>query len=164
MTEHSPTSTEGGNPAFQWRVPVDSGRGELPQPDESNGQCDVPAPPIATDLGLRIVGGASDMLDERGALATIYREAPGPGYGCSFLYIRADLVAAYCEKRNLHLVQAVVGERTLNYRVTERGLRGSVRKLFQSGVHRFSGVTGLDGCPQNAHNPSAVTDTSGQLP
>ncbi|WP_343708398.1 hypothetical protein [Mycobacterium sp.] len=103
-----------------------------------------PAPPIATALALRVVGGSSDMLDERGKLATIYRVVPGPGYGCSFLFMRADLVEAYCERCNLHLVQAVVGERTLSYRVTERGLRESVRKHFQSGVHRFSGVAGLD--------------------
>jgi hypothetical protein len=87
------------------------------------------------------------MLDVRGRLATIYREAPGPGYGCSFLYMRADLVEAYAEQHSLHLVQAVVGERTLSYRVTERGVRDSVRKLFQSGVHRFSGVAGLDVSP-----------------
>lgn len=114
-------------------------------PMNQTGSVVFPAPPIATDLGLRIVGGSSDMLDERGTLATIYREAPGPGYGSSFLYMRADLVAAYCEKRKLRLVQAMVGERNLNYRVTERGLRGSLRRLFQRGDHRFSGVTGLDG-------------------
>jgi hypothetical protein len=106
-----------------------------------------PAPPIATVLGLRVVGGSSDMLDQRGALATIYREAPGPGFGCSFLYMRADLVEAYAKRRNLHLVQAVVGERTLNYRVTERRLPESTRTLFQNGVHRFSEVTGLDWGP-----------------
>lgn len=59
-------------------------------------------------------------------------------------YMRADLVRAYSERRNLRIVQAVVGERTLNYRLMERGLRESVRELFQSGVNRFSGVTGLD--------------------
>ncbi|WP_280830999.1 NACHT domain-containing protein [Mycolicibacterium frederiksbergense] len=109
-----------------------------------------PAPPIATDLGLRVVGGSSDMVDERGALATIYRKAPGPGYGCSLLYIRGDLVRAYSERRSLHLVQAVVGERTLSYRVTERRLSDPLRRIFQSGVHRFSTVSGLDVSPEFA--------------
>lgn len=103
-----------------------------------------PAPPIATDMGLRVIGGSSDMIDQLGRLATIYRTAPGPGYGCAFLYMRADLVEAYIGRRNLHLVQAVVGERTLGYRVTEHRLPDSLRRLFQSGVHRFSGVVGLD--------------------
>jgi hypothetical protein len=103
-----------------------------------------PAPPIATVLGLRVVGGSSDMVDQRGTLATLYRVAPGPGYGCSFLYMRADLVEAYSEHYNLRLVQAMAGERSLNYRVIERGLRGSIRKLFQGSVYRFSGVSGLD--------------------
>lgn len=106
-----------------------------------------PAPPIATTLGLRVVGGSSDMLDQRGTLATIYRTAPGPGFGCAFLYMRADLVEAYSKRCDLHLVQAVVGERTLSYRVTERRLPDSLRRLFQRGVHRFSGVSGLDATP-----------------
>ncbi|WP_133057880.1 hypothetical protein [Mycolicibacterium conceptionense] len=103
-----------------------------------------PAPPIATVLGLRVVGGSSDMLDQRGTLATIYRTAPGPAFGCAFLYMRADLVAAYSKRCNLHRVQAVVGERTLGHSATERRLPDSLRRLFQSGVNRFSGVAGLD--------------------
>jgi hypothetical protein len=103
-----------------------------------------PAPRIATVLGLRVVGGSSDMVDERGALATIYRKAPGPGYGCAFLYMRADLVETYSKRCNLRLVQAVVGKRSLGYRVTERRPPESLRRLFQSGVHRFSEVSGLD--------------------
>ncbi|WP_142392598.1 hypothetical protein [Mycobacterium sp. 3519A] len=107
-----------------------------------------PAPPIATVLGLRVVGGSSDMVDQRGKLATIYRTAPGPGYGCAFLYMRADLVAAYSKRSGLRLVQAVVGERTLGYRVTERRLPDSLRRIFQTGVHRFSAVVGLDESPK----------------
>lgn len=103
-----------------------------------------PAPPIATALGLRVVGGSSDMLDRQGILATIYRTAPGPAFGCTFLYMRADLVEAYCKQCNVRLVQSVVGERSLNYRVTERRLTDSLRRVFQSGVHRFSAVSGLD--------------------
>ena len=103
-----------------------------------------PAPPIAVELRLRVVHGSSDMVDENGKLATIYREAPGPGYGCHFLYVRRDLVEKYSQGRNLQLVQAVVGERTVSYRVVERGLRDSLTELFQSRVHRFSAVFGLD--------------------
>lgn len=103
-----------------------------------------PAPPIAVDLKLRVVGGSSDMIDANGKLATIYREAPGPGYGCHFLYMRRDLVEAYAQTRDLQFVQAVAGERTVSYRVIERGLRDSLSELFQSHVHRFSAVSGLD--------------------
>ncbi len=103
-----------------------------------------PAPRIATVLGLRVVGGSSDMVDQHGNLATIYREAPGPGYGCAYLFMRANLVEAYSEQCNLHLVQAVVGQRNIHYRATERRLPDSLRKLFQSGVHLFGGVRGLN--------------------
>jgi hypothetical protein len=103
-----------------------------------------PAPPIATELGLRAIGGSSDLVDQHGGLATIYRQAPGPGFGCSFLYMRADLVEAYANRRNLRLVQAVVGERTLHYRVLQRRLPETLSRLFQSGEHRFSFVRGLD--------------------
>jgi hypothetical protein len=49
-----------------------------------------PAPPLADRLNLRVVGGSSDMMDRHGRLATIYREAPGPGFGSHFLYMRRD--------------------------------------------------------------------------
>ena len=104
-----------------------------------------PAPPIAVDLKLRVVGGSSDMIDENGKLATVYREAPGPGYGCHFLYMRRDLVEHYAQSRGLQLVQAVAGERSISHRVIERGLQDSLRALFQSNVHRFGAFTGLDG-------------------
>lgn len=103
-----------------------------------------PAPPLAVDLKLRVVGGSSDMIDENGKLATVYREAPGPGYGCHFLYMRRDLVERYAQSRQLQLVQAVAGERSVSYRVIEGGLPESLRELFQSGVHRFSTVVGLE--------------------
>lgn len=114
-----------------------------------------PAPPIATELGLRVVGGSSDMRDPFGEVATIYREAPGPGFGCSFLYMRADLVEAYTTRRSLRLVQALVGERSIHFRLGERRLPENLRKLFQSGVHRFSVVTGLDAAPAGRRAPAA---------
>lgn len=103
-----------------------------------------PAPPIATELGLRVVSGSSDMRDGLGELATMYREMPGPGFGSHFLYMRADLVETYLTRRSLGLVQAVVGERSIRFRVGEGRLPEKLRKLFQSGAHRFSTVTGLD--------------------
>ncbi len=84
------------------------------------------------------------MLDERGRLATVYREAPWPGYGSHFLYMRGDLVERYSVEHCLRFVQSVTGERNLSYRTTERGIPESVRERFQSGVHRFGSVTGLD--------------------
>lgn len=99
-----------------------------------------PAPPIAVALKLRVAGGSSDMIDERGRLATIYREAPGPGFGSHFLYMRRDLVEKYATSRGLRLVQAVAGERTISYRMIERGVRDSVSELFQGHVHRFGSV------------------------
>jgi len=103
-----------------------------------------PAPPLAVDLKLRVAGGSSDMIDQNGKLATVYRKAPGPGYGCHFLYMRRDLVEHYAQSRGLQLVQAVAGERSVSYRVIERGLRDSLSELFQSRVHRFSAVAGLE--------------------
>lgn len=106
-----------------------------------------PAPPIATELRLRVVGGSSDMVDEYGDLATIYRTAPGAGYGCSFLYMRADLVDAYAARRNLYLVQAMGGERLLNHRIMDRDLRASFRDIFATDAYRFSGIAGLESVP-----------------
>jgi hypothetical protein len=103
----------------------------------------VPAPPLAVALGLRVVGGSSDMLDRHGQVATIYREAPGPGFGSHFLYIRRDLVNSYAEDRRLTLLQAVVGERTVSYREVERGLPDELREAFHEGRHRFGFVEGL---------------------
>jgi hypothetical protein len=103
-----------------------------------------PAPPMAVELGLRVARGASDMIDAEGRLATIYREAPGPGFGSHFLYIRRDLVDEYAKRRRLRLVQAVVGERSFSYRFVERGLTESFRELLQANVQRFCSVTGLD--------------------
>ncbi|MDO9486643.1 MAG: hypothetical protein Q7K25_11360 [Actinomycetota bacterium] len=103
----------------------------------------VPAPPLAVALGLRVVGGSSDMLDRNGEIATIYREAPGPGFGSHFLYIRRDLVDSYAASRSLTFIQSVVGERNINYRVMERDIPNALRRLFQDGHHRFGGVEGL---------------------
>lgn len=103
-----------------------------------------PAPPLAEALGLRVAAGNSDMLDEKGRLATIFRRADGPGYGCYFLYMRWDLVERYAAGRNLKLVQAVAGERNVSYKSMERGLPESLREIFQKGAHRFSHVVGLE--------------------
>jgi hypothetical protein len=103
-----------------------------------------PAPPLAAALKLRVVGGSTDMVDQREKVATLYREAAGPGFGSHFLYMRRDLVESYAKDRRLRLVQAVVGERSVNYRTVERGLPDSVRELFQTGGHRFGSVVGLD--------------------
>ncbi len=103
-----------------------------------------PAPPIAVALDLRVVGGSSDMVDQRGNVATIYRKAPGTGFGSHFLYIRRDLVEEYTSRCRLRLVQALVCERNLSYRITERHLPDSVRRLFQAHVHRFATVAGLE--------------------
>lgn len=103
-----------------------------------------PAPPLAVALKLRGVGGSTDMVDQRGKVATLYREAAGPGFGSHFLYMRRDLVESYARDRRLRLVQAVVGERSVSYRTFERGLPDSVRELFQAGGHRFGSVIGLD--------------------
>ena len=103
-----------------------------------------PAPPIAVALKLRVAGGSSDMIDERGKVATIYREAPGPGFGSHFLYMRRDLVEKYATSHGLRLVQAIAGERSISYRTIERGVRDSVSELFQAHVHRFGSVVGLE--------------------
>jgi hypothetical protein len=103
-----------------------------------------PAPPLAVALKLRVVGGSTDMVDQREQTATVYREAPGPGFGSHYLYMRRDLLQSYARDRGLRLVQAVVGERSVSYRMGERGLPDSARQLFQAGAHRFGAVVGLD--------------------
>lgn len=104
-----------------------------------------PAPPIADALGLRVIGGRSDMRDRHGALATIYRRAPGPGFGSYFLYMRRDLIEEYAALHGLRFVQAVTGERSYSHRWVERGLPEPIRELLQTKVHEFSRVVGLDG-------------------
>lgn len=103
-----------------------------------------PAPPLAVALKLRVVGGSTDMVDQRGKAATLYREAPGPGFGSHFLYMRRDLIESYIKDHRLRLVQAVTGERSVSYRTAEHGLPDSVKELFQAGRHRFGNVVGLD--------------------
>jgi hypothetical protein len=103
-----------------------------------------PAPPIAEALHLRIARGSSDMLDEKGRLATVFRRADGPGFGSCFLYMRRDLVQRYEAQRNLRLVQAIVAERNLSYRATDRGISDSLRKVFQSRAQVTERVFGLE--------------------
>jgi hypothetical protein len=101
-----------------------------------------PAPSVSVALNLRVVGGSTDMVDRHG-IATVYREAPGPGYGSHFLYMRRDLIESYTKENKLHFVQAVAGERSVSYRNIQRGLPDSARTLFQAGHHRFGSVIGL---------------------
>jgi hypothetical protein len=103
-----------------------------------------PAPPIAEALNLRVAGGSSDMLDDRGEVATIFRRADGPGFGSFFLYMRRDLVERYVEGRKLRLIQAVVTERNVSYRAMQRGLSDSLRAVFQSRVQISGQVFGLE--------------------
>lgn len=102
-----------------------------------------PAPPIAEALNLRVAGGSSDMLDQKGRLATIFRRADGPGFGSYFLYMRRDLVERYAAGRGLRLVQAVVSERNVSYKAMERGISDSLREIFQSRVQVSGQVVGL---------------------
>lgn len=102
-----------------------------------------PAPPIAVALNLRVVGGSSDMRDQKGRLATIFRRADGPGFGSYFLYMRRDLVERYAAGRGLRLVQAVVSERNVSYKAMERGISDSLREIFQSRVQVSGQVVGL---------------------
>lgn len=102
-----------------------------------------PAPPIAAALNLRVARGSSDMLDEKGRLATIFRRLDGPGFGSYFLYMRRDLIEQYAAARRFTLVQAVVGERNVSYKAMERRIPDSLHELFQSGVHVSSQVVGL---------------------
>lgn len=103
-----------------------------------------PAPPIAEALNLRVAGGSSDMLDEKGKVATIFRRTDGPGFGSFFLYMRRDLVERYVEARRLRLVQAVVTERNVSYKAMEGGLPDSLRAVFQSRVQISGQVFGLE--------------------
>lgn len=103
-----------------------------------------PAPPIAEALNLRVAGGSSDMLDQKGRLATIFRRADGPGFGSYFLYMRRDLVERYAAGRGLRLVQAVVSERDVSYKAMERGIPDSLREIFQSRVQVSGQVVGLE--------------------
>lgn len=95
-----------------------------------------PSPALSSAVGLRIVGGSSDMVDANLQVATVLREAPGPGYGSRFLFMRCDLLEKYMRARRLHLVQAVVGERDLGSRYFEPDLTESLRALYQSRVNR----------------------------
>ena len=103
-----------------------------------------PAPPVAEALNLRIAGGTSDMLDEKGRVATIFRRADGPGFGSSFLYMRRDLVERYVGSRRLRLVQAVIAERNVSYKAMEGGLSNALSAAFQSRVQMSEQVFGLE--------------------
>lgn len=119
---------------FGW----ESNRNELNQT-----QAVFPAPPIADLLDLRVVGGSSDMVDSTGNLATLYRTKPGPGYGAQYLYMRRDLIERYEGERNLTLIHAVGGQRSMNYRVMDRRMSDMTRALFRSDVSGFSCILGL---------------------
>lgn len=108
------------------------------------GEVIFPAPPMAEALKLRVAGGSSDMLDENGKVATIFRQADGPGFGSRFLYMRRDLVERYASGRNLRVVHAVFVERNVSYKVIRLGLSESLRSLFQAGVHQSSRIIGLE--------------------
>jgi hypothetical protein len=116
--------------------------------DMNQTQVVFPAPPIAEFLDLRVVGGSSDMLDADNKLATIYREAPGPGYGSHFLYMRRDLIDRYSAAKGLKLLHAVGGERSMHYRFMDRRMSDQTRALFQRQVSGFSRVIGLSGSLQ----------------
>lgn len=111
--------------------------------DMNKTQVVFPAPPIAEFLDLRVVGGSSDMIEADGRLATIYREAPGPGYGSHFLYMRRDLIDRYSVSKGLRLVHAIGGERSMNYRVMDHRMSDQTRALFQREVSGFSRVIWL---------------------
>jgi hypothetical protein len=99
-----------------------------------------PSPALASAVGLRIIGGSSDMIDTNSRVATVLRESAGPGYGCRYLYMRRDLVLRYMQARGLQLVQAVVGERDLSHQHFEPDLSDSLQSLYQAGVNRSSHV------------------------
>jgi hypothetical protein len=100
----------------------------------------LPAPALAVALDLRVSNGSSDMIDDHGRVATIYRQAPGPGFGTSLLYMRRDLVDRYALERELVIVHTITGERTLNYRKLDRQLPEGLQSLFQNYKDRFSTV------------------------
>jgi hypothetical protein len=113
--------------------------------DMNQTQVVFPAPPIAELLDLRVVAGSSGMLDADGRLATIYREAPGPGYGSHFLFMRRDLIDRYSATRGLKLLHAVGGERSMHYRFMDRRMSDQTRRLFQREASGFARVIGLSG-------------------
>ena len=96
-----------------------------------------PAPAFASGIGLRTAQGSSDMFDERGQLATLYREMPGSTTGSSFLYVRRDLVDRYSKTNKMRLLQVGAGERTLSYRFFERSLAEEALKIIQAGDNEF---------------------------
>ena len=103
-----------------------------------------PAPPIAEALGLRIVGGISDMCDPSGALATVYRETPSPGLTSYVLYMRRELIEQYAQIHGARLVQVVAGERMVGSGSMPPDHPPEVQALFESGADRFSVMIGLD--------------------
>ena len=110
-------------------------------PIDQGGPRVFPSPALATALKLRVIGGSSDMVDQHGKVASLLREATGPGFGSRFLYVRRDLVESYMNDRRVELVQTVVGERDLRYDYFEQGLPDSLQVLYEARANRCPSVT-----------------------
>ncbi|MCD1573256.1 hypothetical protein [Agromyces mediolanus] len=102
-----------------------------------------PSPALTDFHELRSVAGSADLVDPTGHIATIFRRAPGPGYGSRFLYVRSDLIDAYAAARSLQLVTVINGERTLHYDYFDRQRRIDLQAIFQSHANDFAFVIGI---------------------
>ena len=78
------------------------------------GDCPVPAMTFADTFDLRAVPASLDWCDSQGRRASITLSAPSDFAGGSLLYVREDLIRAYCDMNDYSLVWIVWGERQVN--------------------------------------------------
>jgi hypothetical protein len=98
---------------------------------------EFPAPPLSDFLGLRGASGSADLLDPTLRIATLFRRSPGDDLGSHYLYIRRDLLDRYLKRRNLRLVRAVWGERTLHYDFFKDDLSDEMRQPLINRTNTF---------------------------
>jgi hypothetical protein len=100
---------------------------------------EFPAPPLADYLGLRGASGSADLVDPTLRIATLSRRSPDDDRSSHHLYIRRDLLESYLKSRNLRLVRAIWGERTLHYDFFKDDLSDEVRQplINRSNTFRY---------------------------
>ncbi len=108
------------------------------------GPVTLPAPAISERLRLRLVGGSSDMLDDSGNVASLFRVSPTGAFDGQFFYMRHDLLERYLADRGLRLVRSVWGERTFHYKLFERNLPHDLQRQFEARSNEFGFVIGLE--------------------
>ncbi len=84
---------------------------------------DVPAPAISNYLGLNYRNQSVEFFDRNGKRATIFLRFPITEiyHSTHLLYLRKDLLEKYLAHKGQTIVWAIWGERSMHYKVFERG-------------------------------------------